>query len=77
MPASVALPFGTFERVLQDRVNAGAAKAIASAQSQLVRGPCPAAAKQALPLCHSTTSAVMPSFNIYDIEPWPCRVTLP
>lgn len=36
VPASVALPFGTFERVLKDDVNKEAAAAIAHAQKALV-----------------------------------------
>lgn len=36
VPASVALPFGTFERVLKDDVNKEAAAAVAELQSQLV-----------------------------------------
>jgi hypothetical protein len=32
----VALPFGTFERTLKDKANAGAAKTIAALQKQLV-----------------------------------------
>lgn len=41
VPASVALPFGTFERVLKDDVNTDAAAAVAKLQKQLVRGICP------------------------------------
>ena len=37
VPKSVALPFGTFERVLKDEANAAAAKQIGSLQKQLVR----------------------------------------
>jgi hypothetical protein len=37
VPSSVALPFGTFERTLREKANAGAAKAIAALQKQLVR----------------------------------------
>lgn len=41
VPASVALPFGTFERVLKDDVNQEAAAAVAKLQKQLVRQlPC-------------------------------------
>ena len=36
VPASVALPFGTFERVLADSGNAGAAAAVVAAQKELV-----------------------------------------
>ena len=36
VPASVALPFGTFERVLADAANANTARAIAAAQKELV-----------------------------------------
>ena len=38
VPASVALPFGSCERVLQDPVNAQVAKAAAAAQQELVSG---------------------------------------
>ena len=37
VPSSVALPFGTFERTLKEKANAGAAKAVAGLQKQLVR----------------------------------------
>lgn len=37
VPASVALPFGTFEKVLKDDVNKEAAAAVAKAQKALVR----------------------------------------
>ena len=37
VPASVALPFGTFEKVLKDDVNSEAAAAVAKAQKALVR----------------------------------------
>lgn len=37
VPASVALPFGTFERVLKGDVNAEAAAAVAKLQKELVR----------------------------------------
>lgn len=36
VPASVALPFGTFERVLKDGINKDAAAAVAKAQKALV-----------------------------------------
>ena len=36
VPSSVALPFGTFERTLREKANAGAAKTIAALQKQLV-----------------------------------------
>ena len=36
VPASVALPFGTFERVLKDDVNQEAAAAVAKLQKELV-----------------------------------------
>jgi len=39
VPASVALPFGSFERTLKDKANAGAAKTIAGLQTQLVSRP--------------------------------------
>lgn len=39
VPASVALPFGSFERTLKDKANAGAAKPIAGLQKQLVSRP--------------------------------------
>ncbi len=37
VPKSVALPFGTFEKVLKDKANAAVAKQISSLQKQLVR----------------------------------------
>lgn len=37
VPASVALPFGSCERVLQDPANANVAKTVAAAQQELVR----------------------------------------
>ena len=37
VPASVALPFGTFERVLEDDVNKEAAATVAELQNQLVK----------------------------------------
>lgn len=36
VPASVALPFGTFERVLKDAINKEAAAAVAELQKKLV-----------------------------------------
>ena len=36
VPASVALPFGSCERALQDRVNADTASAVVAAQQELV-----------------------------------------
>ena len=36
VPASVALPFGTFERVLQDNVNRDAAATVGKLQKELV-----------------------------------------
>ena len=38
-PASVTLPFGTFERVLAHESNKGVASAVAKAQKELVSGP--------------------------------------
>ena len=37
-PASVTLPFGTFERVLAHESNKGVASAVAKAQKELVSG---------------------------------------
>lgn len=37
VPSSVALPFGTFERALEEPANATAAKNIAALQTKLVR----------------------------------------
>lgn len=37
VPSSVALPFGTFERVLADNANAAAAAKVAEDQKKLVR----------------------------------------
>ena len=37
-PASVTLPFGTFERVLAHESNQGVASAVAKAQKELVSG---------------------------------------
>lgn len=39
MPSSVALPFGTFERVLADPANAALAKAVAAAEKELAAAP--------------------------------------
>ena len=38
MPSSVALPFGTFERVLADPVNAALAAMVKATEEELVRG---------------------------------------
>ena len=43
VPASVALPFGSCERVLQDALNAETADAVAAQQRELVSGGAPLA----------------------------------
>ncbi len=58
VPASVALPFGTFERVLTDKANSEAAAAVKAAQKELV-GPatCRANLRSLLRnLCYSPAS---------------------
>lgn len=41
VPASVALPFGVFERTLKDPANKAAAASIAALQKELVHSFCP------------------------------------